>query len=170
MNYNKDWIWKRCCLAWYYASRYCRARKIFDDNYVEIKGEQYYRVPSDYYFDNKVGNKYVEMCKYDVNSNIILSLNPAYAGHKCETSCPSTHKPTDEQIERVRELNTNLDKYSSYYIIAEFAYTHTELYMQIDDIVSPWRIALGRPKRIVIDHNGREEQIEIIEIIEDYVE
>lgn len=150
--------------------------KEIDSNYVDIDGKQYFVVPRDYFADYRLGGKYIETFTYTYPS--ISGLNPAQPYHKCDSNCSSQHLPTEPLVQKLDELKSQLSPYAEYkyYLIAEFAYTYSEhgattgQWIQIDYIVSPWRIAKGRKKEITITENGEEITTKIIEIIEDYIE
>lgn len=113
-----------------------------------------------------------------MNTKTIHGLNPIQTYHTCDENCPSLHHPSKSLVGRLEELRSGQSQYddNKYYLIAEFAYTFptesemTDQGMQIDYIVSPWRIARCRMKEITIYQNGKELETKVIEIVEDYVE
>ena len=141
-----------------------------DNNYYYIDGNRYYRVPIDYFDEYEYGKGYIQTFHYDNTG--IKTLNP---GH---SRCDFCKRPSDNLRKRLKELNNRhgndpdfISDDRKYYLIAELAFIRHESHrVNVDGIFSPWRIAIGRPKSILINQGFGEQRTKVIEIIDDYIE
>lgn len=153
------------------------AKTINDNtNYYYINGETYYRVPFDFFNKYEDQGKYIQTFYY-YSGLEIRTLNPGYFCHK---ECyKKNHHPQIYLINKLYELNSLhasdpdfLSDNRKYYLIAELAFVSENgtSHVNIKGVVSPWRIAIGRPKTIIIQDYWGDQKMEIIEIIDDYIE
>ncbi len=149
------------------------AKTINDDtNYYYINGEPYYRVPFDCFDGYEDEKGYIQTFQY--SNTGVKTLNPGY--FRCDFCDYLPSLILRNRLDQLNKQHNDDPNFTSdnrkYYLIAELAFirhkgTHR---VNVSGIFSPWRIAIGRPKMILINQGLGDEKIEVIEIIDDYVE